>query len=438
MKIYLHLIQYRYRVSYWEGEKLLKFLHIADVHLDTSFYSKKEDLRKKLRDGIRKSFSNAIDLCINERVNALLIAGDLFDNDKLSFKTEQFLVNEFRRLDENDINVFYATGNHDPGHLSYRANSIKWPDNVYLFNDDSIKVIDIKNPLGEVIYSVVSCGHKTNNEGRNLVKEFPHKEGNLPYIGVLHTMVTNVKGAENHDRYLPCSREDLESKDYDYWALGHIHKRQKIGENAEIYYPGNIQGRHPRETGKKGGLLISIDKNNSIDIDFRPLSTIEWSTISISGLDDIKEYTELKDYIGSQIKDHIRTNRLINRELLLRVELQGRAYLKEELKSQENIDEFAYELNLDLDLLDLEIKTDALLGVIDIKDYEEGNHVLALVLELLKDMDGNEELLNRLLDTHLINKGIRKRDEKAVYIKKLLKGMDEVALSYMAGDKYED
>lgn len=425
-------------VSYGEGEKLLKFLHIADVHLDTSFYSKKAELRKKLRDGIRKSFSNAIDLCIAEKVNALLIGGDLFDNDKLSFKTEQFLVNEFKRLDENDIKVFYATGNHDPGHLSYRANSIKWPDNVYLFKDDRIEVIHVKNSHGEVIYRIVSCGHKTNNEGRNLVKEFPHKEEKIPYIGLLHTMVANVKDAENHDRYLPCSREDLESKGYDYWALGHIHKRQKIGEIAEIYYPGNIQGRHPKETGKKGGLLVSIDKNHNVDIDFRHLSTIEWSTVNIDGLKDIKQYTELKEYIENQIMEHIKNNRLLNKDLLLRVELEGRAYLKEELSTEENIHEFAYELNLNLDLLDLEIKTDRLLGVIDLKDYEEGNHVLGLVLELLKDIDGNQELLNRLLDIHLIKKGIRKRDEKAAYIKELLRGMDEVALSYMAGDKYEN
>lgn len=417
---------------------MLKFLHIADIHLDTSFYAKKQALRTKLRDGIRIAFSNAVKLCINERVDALLIAGDLFDNDKLSFKTEQFLINEFNRLKQKDISVFYATGNHDPGHLSYRANSIKWPDNVYIFKEDKIEIIEVKNDNNDVKYKIISCGHKTNNEGRNLVKKFPYKEGASPHIGLLHTMVTNVKGAEKHDRYLPCSKEDLVARQYDYWALGHIHKRQKICEEKEIYYPGNIQGRNPKETGRKGGILININVNGNISTEFKTLSTIQWHTLKIKELEDIKTYSELKEHIVFKIENFIQNNNLINRELILRVELEGRAYLKNELIVEENIEEIALDIALDLDLLDLEIKTDDLLGVLDVKEYEEGDHVLSVVLKLLENFEENEDLLNRLIDIHLVKKGIRKKDNKIDYIRQLLNGLDEAAVSYMVGDEYED
>lgn len=417
---------------------MLKFLHIADIHLDTSFYAKKQALRTRLRDGIRKAFSNAVNLCIREKVDALLIAGDLFDNDKLSFKTEQFLINEFNRLGQKDIRVFYATGNHDPGHLSYRANSIKWPDNVYIFKEDKIEIIEVKNDDNDIKYKIISCGHKTNNEGRNLAKKFPYKEGQAPHIGLLHTMVTNVKEGEKHDRYLPCSKEDLVTRQYDYWALGHIHKRQKVCEDKNIYYPGNIQGRNPKETGKKGGIFVNIDANNNISTEFNPLSIIQWDTLKIKALEDIKTYSELKEHIVFKIENFTQKNNLINKELILRVELEGRAYLKNELIIEENMEEIASDIALDLDLLNLEIKTDNLLGVLDVKEYEEGEHVLSAVLKLLDNFEENKELLNRLIDTQLVKSGIRKKDKKIDYIRQLLNGLDEAAVSYMVGDELED
>lgn len=414
---------------------MLKFLHIGDVHLDTSFYSKSEDLRRKLREGVRKAFSKAVDLCIHESVDALLIAGDLFDNDKLSFKTEKFLVSEFNRLREKNIRVFYSTGNHDPGHMSYRANSIKWPDNVYLFKEDKVEEVDIEGHNKEVLYRIISCGHKTNNEGRNLVKGFPIKENKVPHIGLVHTMVTNAKAVSNHDRYLPCSKEDMESKNYDYWALGHIHKRQSISDKSQIYYPGNIQGRHPREMGKKGGLLVTIDKSKNTNIEFKTFSSIEWHTLLIDGLEDIKEYNELKRYIGNVMQDCIEKNGLLSRELILRVELMGRAYLREELNSPENVEDIIEELTVELDLLDLEMKTDGLLGTIDIDDYKEGNHVLSKVFKILDCIDDNEELIDRLINVPLLKKGVRKNDEKIAYIKELLMGTKEELISYMVGDE---
>ncbi len=418
-----------------EGYELLKFLHIGDVHLDTSFYSKSELLRRKLREGLRRAFSKAVDFCIYEGVDALLIAGDLFDNDKLSFKTEGFLIGEFNRLNDNNIKVFYCTGNHDPGHISYRVNSIKWPDNVYLFREDKAEKVVVKNSEDEIIYKVISCGHKTNNEGRNLVKDFPIKENKVPHIGLVHTMVTSAKEIGSHERYLPCSKEDMESKGYDYWALGHIHKRQSISDKGQIYYPGNIQGRHPREIGKKGGLLVTIDKNHNTDVAFKIFSTIEWHTLAIEGFEEIKEYNGLKTYISKKIRKYIEGERLISRDIILRLELMGRAYLKEELKISENIEEITEELILDLDLMDLEIKTDGLIGVINIEDYTKGNHVLAEVFKVLNNIDDNEELVNRLVNIPLLKKGIDNKEEKRAYIKELLEGIEEEVLNYMVGDE---
>lgn len=417
---------------------LLKFLHIADVHFDTKFHSRKEVLRKKLRDHIRKAFSNAVDLCIKENVNGLLIAGDLFDNDRLSFKTEQFLIEEFNRLREKNIPVFYATGNHDPGQRGYRVNEINWPDNVHIFKDDKIEEVYIKDREDNKIGKIISCGHKTNRESKNLIKEFPVKMENIPHIGLVHTMVTNTLGVKNHDRYLPCTKEDLESKNYDYWALGHIHTRQKISENCDIYYPGNIQGRNPRETGEKGGLFITIDDNGIVKVDFIPLSPIKWHILNIGKLEDIKDYSQLREHMETNIREYIDINNLKESEVILRVELEGRAYLKKELQTKEDIDVIIEDLLSNLNLLDLEIKTDNLKRIYDISDYKEGNHVLATTLKYLENIEDDEFLVERLLNMELANKIVKSRKEKLNYFYELMKNLDEEAMYRMVGDKDEN
>lgn len=417
---------------------MLKLLHIADIHLDTSFYSKSEELRRKLRDGIRKSFSNAIDLSIDKGVNALLIAGDLFDSERLSFRTEQFLIKEFQRLNEHNIKVFYSTGNHDPGHSSYRVNSINWPENVFVFKEDNVEEKIIYGFNKEPICKIISCGHKTNKEGRNLTKEFPVKNGDMPHIGLLHTMVSDSKDLKHHHRYLPCNRRDLEEKKYDYWALGHIHKRQRVSKDYPIYYPGNIQGRHPREMGPKGGLLVTINDDNIVKTQFEEFSPIQWHTLKIDGLEDIKDYQGLKIYIEKQIIDHIEERSLDRTNLIMRIELEDRAYLKQELQSEENIKELIENLSIDLNLLDLEIRTDNLLSNIVVDEYRERDHVLSLVLSILDNIEENEILLDKILNIPMANKGITSKDERLSYIKELLYKLDEEAVNWMVGDLNEN
>ena len=97
----------------------MRFLHVADVHLDTSFSGRSEAVRRRLRDASREAFRNAVDLAIREDVHAFLIAGDLFDGERLSFQTERFLLEQTERLGDHGITVVYATGNHDPGGVSH-------------------------------------------------------------------------------------------------------------------------------------------------------------------------------------------------------------------------------------------------------------------------------------------------------------------------------
>ena len=106
-----------------------RFIHIADVHLDTPFASRSEALRERLREAAREAFRRAADLAISQKVDAFLIAGDLFDGDRLSFATERFLLQQLDRLHEGGVSVYYACGNHDPG--GARIDGMPWPPGVH-------------------------------------------------------------------------------------------------------------------------------------------------------------------------------------------------------------------------------------------------------------------------------------------------------------------
>ncbi|MBN4074382.1 MAG: hypothetical protein COA82_10045 [Alkaliphilus sp.] len=412
---------------------MFKFIHIADVHLDTHFLSKNEWLRERLRSSLREAFKRVIDLCIEEKANALLIAGDLFDNDKLSFQTEQFLVDSFKRLEKNNIVVIYTTGNHDPGDATYRANNIKWSSNVRAIKNEDVEIVDIIDKKGKCIAKVVGVGHKTSKESRNLIKKFPEKEVGVTYIGLAHASVINAFEVNKHDKYLPTSINDLESKNYDYWALGHIHKRQCISDLQEIHYCGNIQGRHPRETGIKGGLLVTID-NEVVSVEFKQLSSIRWETITIDTLAGMQSYEELKNKILEEVLVYVEVNNCDKNNLIARIELVGSCLLKTELEEESNIEELENDIRSDLDLLEIEVKIDKLTHSVDIENYIEGNHVLSEILTVIKSFEENDEYIDRLSKIEFINNDAKK-NSKQDYIKEIVKELGAEIVSRMVGEK---
>ena len=111
-----------------------RFIHAADVHLDSPLRSlalRDPDLAELIGNATRRAFVRIIDLCLDERVDALLLAGDLYDGDQTSMKTARFLSEQIRRLHEAGIRVFIIRGNHDA--LSRITKELTFPDSVKVF-----------------------------------------------------------------------------------------------------------------------------------------------------------------------------------------------------------------------------------------------------------------------------------------------------------------
>ncbi len=250
------------------------FVHAADIHLDSplSGLSAYEGAPVELlRNAPRAAFSNLIDEAISERVDFMLIAGDLYDGGWKDFNTGLFFVSEMGRLKREDIPVFIVRGNHDAE--SELTKQLTLPDNVTVFSTRKAETHQLEN-IGVALHGRSFRDAKTEE---NLAVDYAAAVTDCFNIGVLHTA---VEGHAEHASYAPCSLSDLTGKEYDYWALGHVHEHIILSEVPLIAFPGNLQGRHIRETGPRGALLVTVEDGKPT-IERMFVDTVRWHRIEI-------------------------------------------------------------------------------------------------------------------------------------------------------------
>lgn len=253
----------------------MKFIHAADLHIDSPLVGLccyEGAPAERLREATRRAMENLVSLAIDENAAFVILAGDLFDGQWRNMQTGLFAARQFRRLADAKVKVYLVRGNHDAA--SQVRQAITWPENVVEF---SVRKADTFR-LDDLGVALHGRGFAQPEVTDDPVPEYPAPIRGMFNIGVLHT---NVGGNEEHPRYAPTTRAALEAKGYDYWALGHVHKRSTISERPHIAYSGNTQGRHVRETGPKGCLLVSVEDNQLVGVEFRPTDVVRWHSAQI-------------------------------------------------------------------------------------------------------------------------------------------------------------
>ncbi|MCH4888670.1 hypothetical protein EZV73_13840 [Acidaminobacter sp. JC074] len=374
---------------------MIRFLHIGDVHINKSFATKDEVLRHKLQRSVIKSFQNAVHYCITQDLDALMIAGDLFDGQHISLKDGEIVRDGFEQLNKAHIQVFYASGNHDYTHYDSKIRHMNYPENVKTFFDDHVDAYDLKDKSTGQIYKVVGCGHMIQHETRNLIENFPIGK----HIGLCHSMVQSSLTIGDEGDYLPSTIETISSKGYLYFGLGHIHQNGPIDKHETIYYSGSLQGLHSNETGLKGGNLVTINDGSS-HVQFVPLAQVLFDklTVDISGLDHMEK---LLDMLQNTLNDYEGDLENVSLELIL----TGRTKLYRKLSNPHEISDLR-ELLLDYHhLFDLKIRNKVKTHF-DLEAYEKQNSVLGEVLRTIDNMEklpsldylSDEELLMEIKD----------------------------------------
>ncbi|MFW5875239.1 MAG: metallophosphoesterase family protein [Myxococcota bacterium] len=253
----------------------MKFVHAADLHLDSPLrgLERYEGAPvERIRGATRRAMENLVELCIDEDVAFLLLAGDVYDGDWKDYSTGLFFSTQMSRLREAGVRVFLIRGNHDA--QSQIAKHLHLPDNVIELSTREPQTKRIES-LGVAVHGQ---GFKRREVTEDLAAQYPAAEPDAFNVGLLHTA---LGGRVGHEPYAPCTVETLRSRGYDYWALGHVHAREVVCDDPWIVFPGNLQGRHARETGPKGASLVEVRSGRVAAVEHRALDVVRWERLAV-------------------------------------------------------------------------------------------------------------------------------------------------------------
>lgn len=304
---------------------------MADLHLDSPFIGYghlPRHIYERIKESTFISFSRIIHLAIAEKVDFVVISGDIYDNENRSLRAQVRFRDGVGFLNENNIKVFIIHGNHD--HLGGNWISLDWPENVNLFESETVEMKQyIKNgePLVN-IYGFSYCKRQVTKKMSSYYK----KINTAPFhIGLLHG---SIEGNKEHNPYAPFRLNELREKGFDYWALGHIHKSEVLSEDPLIIYPGNIQGRHIKEIGEKGCYLVELSDYKENTYHFHPTADIIWDKLVLD-ISKVETIDGLLDYCREKMDDR----RKVDKGVLLTIEFIGEGRVHEFLQNHDSVQE---------------------------------------------------------------------------------------------------
>ncbi|MGH8106102.1 MAG: metallophosphoesterase family protein, partial [Arenimonas sp.] len=295
----------------------MKFIHSADIHLDSALTGLERYEGApvdEIRGATRRAFDDLTELAIDEEVDFVLLAGDLYDGDWKDYNTGLYFVERMRRLREANIRVFMIAGNHDAA--SQITRHLRLPENVKMFA--------ARMPERVVLDDLDVAIHGQSFASRAVTEDismaYPQGDPELFNIGLLHTC---LGGRPGHEAYAPCTLDGLRSKGYQYWALGHVHQREEVCRKPWIVFPGNTQGRHIRETGPKGCTLVTVDHGEVSRVVHCDLDVLRWAMCAV----DVT-HSESVDAVLEQVRDSMQQALVMadRRPVATRLVLQGSGF----------------------------------------------------------------------------------------------------------------
>lgn len=277
----------------------MKFIHTADIHLDSplrGLSSYPDAPADRLRTATRDAFHNLVTSAVDEQVDFMVIAGDVYDGDWKDFNTGLFFVRQMGRLRLAGIPVYLLYGNHDAE--SEMTRGLELPDNVHVFSSrkaETFRIEDMKVALHGRSFKVAATTE-------SLLPSYPEPVAGWFNLGVLHTA---LEGNAEHAKYAPCSVAELQAKGYQYWALGHVHAHWIQRGDITIAYPGNLQGRHIREPGPRGALLVTAEDGQITEVDRLEVDVLRWHAleVDISAVADLRSVVRLAGLAMEQMLD---------------------------------------------------------------------------------------------------------------------------------------
>lgn len=341
----------------------MKFVHIADLHLDAKFdnLGQIEGLPTKRRIEQRKAMRDIIDYIKENNVEMLLIAGDLYEQNYIKKSSIEYINNLF--LEIPDVKIFISPGNHDP----YISNSFyatyNWSKNVHIFKE-KIEKVDIDEKIHIYGYGFTDFYCKESE-----IEEI--KIENQKDINILLTHGTLDGGTEERE-YNPLKSNKLKKLGFDYIALGHIHKPYyNEDKNQQIFYPGSIISLGFNELGSRGILVGELEKD-SLKVEFVPIDKREFEEKEI----DITNLSSNEDIL-TKIEEM-----KLNDENFYKIILTGKRFFKIDIEEIKKAIEVA---NI------IKIKDKTKIGI-DIEILQKENNIKGIFVRNMLEKQKTENL----------------------------------------------
>jgi len=380
----------------------MKFIHTADIHLDSPLVglaAYKDAPVDLLRTVTRDAFTRLVDAAIEEAVDFMVIAGDLYDGTWKDYNTGHFFCREMGRLNKVGIPVYLLFGNHDAE--SEMTKKLTLPANVHTFDARKANTFRIES----LKVAMHGRSYKEAATFENLVSGYPAPVAGWLNIGVLHTA---LGGYAEHANYAPCSLAELNAKGYDYWALGHVHEHAILQKSPWVVFPGNLQGRHIRETGARGAVLVTADETGIQTVERLLVDTLRWHVVEV----DASQAGTLQEVVRSvgQAFERLLAETPESIYLSVRVCIKGKTAVHGELFGLESqlredilgqaagqgtdrlwVEKVRLETQPDVDAVDLATRSDA---IADLQKFlDEAPEDAVLLESLLQDL---RPLLDRM------------------------------------------
>ncbi len=291
----------------------VRFIHTSDIHLDTSFAGAglPSRLGDRKREAIRATLRRILDDARSQEADFILIAGDLFEHDRVTPDTVEFLKGQFAGC--SPLMIFIAPGNHDPYLRGSPYVEEGWPANVHVFSDEDFRSVD----LTDVGTRITGFGYSRTWLQDPCFRKLPVLADDLINVVVAHGSDTSrVPGGKAV--HGPLTIEEIAGKNVRYCALGHYHQQGQVSnpiDATQVWYSGIPEGRGWDEEGPCAYLLVEIDRDQ-VRVESKPCNQYPLRTMEI----DCSGFASREQIISAILAG---CNKVFDSSTILRVKLTG-------------------------------------------------------------------------------------------------------------------
>lgn len=369
------------------------FIHAADLHLGAPFKGLRTiapawaDI---LLEAIPEAFRKIIDTALDQQVDFVVFAGDIFDNSHPSYADFSLFVSGLRQLNQAGIPVYFVTGNHDP-YISWDNSFAALPENAHLLGATKPEFACFERdgkPLaligGRGYYTQSWPSEENISEGISRETAIADLGVSAPFmIGILHT------GLDIDVTRSPVNPKHLLKKDVDYWACGHVHQPRILPskEDPRIVYSGCPQGRDMKEEGEHGVFKVTLTTDAPAEVEFIPTAKVAWQHVML----DVSECATISEVQEKIVSAEFAQNAETRcQRMIFRITLTGRSSLHEELTAQV-LEDMRAILNDGYPFFYVDALLDKTIPLLDYKTLQKEGLFPAVYLDVMKACRGEKE-----------------------------------------------